>query len=63
MASTSSANSGLNLSKPTYYMFNFYYQLICRQDRLENGEERWQAIGVVNGVLMLLVAHTVQDVI
>ena len=36
---------------------------ICRQDRFENGEERWQAIGVVNGVLMLLVAHTVQDVI
>ena len=26
-------------------------------DRLENGEERWQTIGVVEGVLMLMVAH------
>jgi uncharacterized DUF497 family protein len=30
-------------------------------DRVENGEERWQAIGVVEGVLMLVVAHTVRE--
>ena len=30
-------------------------------DRIENGEERWQAIGVVEGVLMLMVAHTVRE--
>lgn len=30
-------------------------------DRLENGEERWQTIGVVEGVLMLMVAHTVRE--
>jgi uncharacterized protein len=29
------------------------------QDRCENGEERWQTIGMVNGVIILLVAHTV----
>ncbi|WP_369689969.1 BrnT family toxin [Janthinobacterium agaricidamnosum] len=29
-----------------------------RQDRIENGEQRWQTIGVVHGVVMLLVAHT-----
>jgi uncharacterized protein len=29
--------------------------------RIENGEERWQAIGVVEGVLMLMVAHTVRE--
>jgi uncharacterized DUF497 family protein len=30
-------------------------------DRIENGEERWQAIGVVEGVLTLVVAHTVRE--
>jgi uncharacterized protein len=31
------------------------------QDRIEDGEERWQTIGLVEGVLLLLVAHTVQQ--
>ena len=30
-------------------------------DRIENGEERWQTIGVVEGVLMLMVAHIVRE--
>jgi len=29
-------------------------------DRVENGEQRWQTIGMIGGVLVLLVAHTVQ---
>lgn len=29
------------------------------QDRIENGEQRWQTIGMVEGQLVLLVAHTV----
>jgi len=29
-----------------------------RQDRIENGEYRWQTIGLVEGCLVLLVAHT-----
>jgi uncharacterized protein len=29
------------------------------QDRIEGGELRWQTIGAVNGLLVLLVAHTV----
>ena len=28
---------------------------------IEYGEERWQTIGVVEGVVMLLVAHTVRE--
>jgi uncharacterized DUF497 family protein len=28
------------------------------QDRHECGEERWQTLGLVAGVVMLLVAHT-----
>lgn len=31
------------------------------QDRIENGETRWQTLGVVEGFLMLLVAHTVSE--
>ena len=29
------------------------------QDRIEDGEERWQTLGQVDGVTLLLVAHTV----
>lgn len=32
---------------------------LTRQDRVESGEERWQTIGIVHGVTVLLVAHTI----
>ncbi|MHB1620800.1 MAG: BrnT family toxin [Sulfuricella sp.] len=31
---------------------------VSKQDRIENGEQRWQTIGLVHGVVLLLVAHT-----
>ena len=31
------------------------------QDRIEDGEQRWQAIGMVGDLLILTVAHTVRD--
>ena len=31
---------------------------LTRQDRIENGEQRWQTIGLAGGVVLLLVAHT-----
>ena len=34
---------------------------LTRQDRVEDGEERWQTIGVVHGVTVLLVAHTITE--
>lgn len=34
---------------------------LSRQDRIEHGEQRWQTIGAVEGVLLLLVAHTYND--
>lgn len=34
---------------------------VATQDRIENGEARWQTIGMVRGRLLLLVAHTVWD--
>lgn len=33
---------------------------ISRQDRIENGEERWQTLGFADGVVLLLVAHVVR---
>lgn len=32
--------------------------LLSKQDRFESGEYRWQAIGVIDGQIVLLVAHT-----
>ncbi len=34
---------------------------LTRQDRVVEGEERWQTIGMVDGVLLVLVAHAVMD--
>jgi uncharacterized DUF497 family protein len=34
---------------------------LSRQDRIENGELRWQTLGLVEGVVLLLVAHTWHD--
>lgn len=34
---------------------------LSRQDRIENGELRWQTLGSVGGILVLLVAHTITD--
>jgi uncharacterized DUF497 family protein len=33
---------------------------LSEQDRIEHGEHRWQTIGSVEGVIVLLVAHTVR---
>ena len=33
---------------------------LTHQDRIENGEPRWQTLGMVEGCLLLLVAHTVR---
>jgi hypothetical protein len=32
---------------------------LSSQDRVEDGERRWQTIGLVGGVAVVLVAHTV----
>jgi uncharacterized DUF497 family protein len=33
---------------------------LAEQDRIQDGEPRWQTIGLVGGVALLLVAHTVR---
>jgi uncharacterized DUF497 family protein len=34
---------------------------LVEQDRIEGGEYRWQTLGMVEGCVLLLVAHTVRD--
>jgi len=34
---------------------------MVEQDRYENGEYRWQTLGLVDSCLLLLVAHTVRE--
>lgn len=34
---------------------------ISIQDRIEDGEARWQTVGMVQGQMLLLVAHTILD--
>ncbi len=34
---------------------------ISVQDRIGEGEERWQTLGMVGGVVVLLVAHTYEE--
>jgi uncharacterized protein len=41
-------------------VFTDPFALAC-QDRIENGEYRWQTLGMVEGYLILLVAHTVEE--
>ena len=33
---------------------------LSRQERYQNGEWRWQTIGLVHGIIVILVAHTVR---
>jgi uncharacterized DUF497 family protein len=30
-------------------------------DRYENGEERWKTVGMISGLMVIVVAHTVAD--
>jgi len=34
---------------------------LSEHDRIEGGEWRWQTLGMVEGVVLLLAAHTVRD--
>ena len=41
-------------------VFSDTYALV-EQDRIEAGELRWQTLGLVGGVVLLLVAHTARN--
>jgi len=35
--------------------------LLCAQDRVEGGEQRWQTLGMADGFSLLFVAHTIWE--
>lgn len=34
---------------------------VSRQDRDEDGKQRWETLGIADGVVLILVAHTCQE--
>lgn len=34
---------------------------LIEQDRVEEGEQRWRTVGLAEGIVVLVVAHTVED--
>lgn len=58
-AETNLKKHGVAFEDATLVFYDAY--AVFKQDRFENGEYRWQAIGLVHGRTVLLVAHTVQD--
>jgi uncharacterized DUF497 family protein len=36
--------------------------VVLLADRVVDGEERWQAIGLIEGVYLILVAHTIRGI-
>ena len=36
-------------------------QAVSRPDRMEDGDERWQTLGLAGGIVILLVAHTYRE--
>ena len=34
---------------------------LTSQDRIENGEYRWQTVGMIDGITVMVVAHTLEE--
>jgi uncharacterized protein len=56
---TNQKKHGISFKQAAQVFQDPFHVLI--QDRFESGEERWQTFGVVDGVLLLMVAHTIDD--
>jgi hypothetical protein len=50
---------GLSFEKASAVFLDPFY--VSTQDRIEDGESRWQTLGMVGDVLVLAVAHTVRE--
>jgi uncharacterized protein len=50
---------GVSFEKASAVFLDLFY--VSVQDRIEDGEQRWQAIGMVGDLLILTVAHTVRE--
>jgi len=36
-------------------------RVLLQRDRIVDGEERWQALGLIGGAVVILVAHTIRQ--
>jgi len=50
---------GVSLEEATLVFEDPY--AMAKQDRIERGERRWQTLGMVADMVVMLVAHTVRD--
>jgi uncharacterized DUF497 family protein len=50
---------GISFAEASAAFLDPFY--VSVQDRIEDGEPRWQTFGVVEGLLLLTVAHTVTE--
>jgi uncharacterized DUF497 family protein len=50
---------GVSFEKASAVFLDPFY--VSAQDRIEDGEPRWQAIGMVEDLLILTVAHAVRE--
>lgn len=58
-AESNKRKHGISLEDATQ-VFDDPYAL-AELDRIEDGEHRWQTIGLVEGVVLLVAAHTVRQ--
>jgi uncharacterized DUF497 family protein len=58
-ANTNERNHGVRFADAMLVFADAY--ALVEQDRIEGGELRWQTLGLVGGVVLLLVAHTVRN--
>ena len=50
---------GVSFEQAAYIFTDPFHMSV--PDRIVDGEQRWQTIGTVGGIVLLLVAHTVVD--
>lgn len=53
--------SGRNLAKHRISLVFEDPHVLVREDRVVDGEERWQALGLIGGVVIVVVAHTYHE--
>ena len=53
--------SDRNLAKHRISLVFEAPHVLVREDRVVDGEERWQALGLIGGAVIVLVAHTYHE--
>ena len=59
-ATSNQRKHGVNFNTATLVFGDRF--AITEQDRIEDGEQRWRTLDMADGLLLLLVAHTLKDI-